>query len=180
MRMEYTETVFSVNPNYTVLDIPPRADWRDYTGMEFTANMKRYRKAQDIRQEELAETIGVSQATVQRWENGKREPSHADLEALAKALGVHVADLFREGPSNPIPDADELARMIERAMAELPVGVTYADYHDAVAASLRAQLEQYQAAGGFLPREDEESAHDTTAPPRAPTRQSVSAGSRSQ
>src|SRR5690606_14513925 len=118
MTPEYTETVFIVNGHYTDLDIPRVPCLRDYTSMEFCTNLRRYRRAKKWNQDELADLIGVTQAAVQRWETGKREPSHADLEKLARALGVTVADLFRDDGVDPTPTEDELSRMIARAMRE--------------------------------------------------------------
>lgn len=94
MNAEYTNTVFPVNHHYTDLAIPLTMLVRENAEMEFTANLKRFREARGLKQEQLAELVGVAQATIQRWENGKREPKHADLENLALHLGVTVAQLF--------------------------------------------------------------------------------------
>lgn len=149
MSLEYTETVFHVNGHYTKLDIPLARSVPDYTGMEFTANLRRHRVAKGWNQEDLAERLGVAQPTVQRWENGKREPKFADIERLASELGVAVADLFADGEGEPIPNAEQLATMIERAMREMEVGVSFEDYPSAVASSLHEQLRLYRVAGGF-------------------------------
>lgn len=91
---EYTDTVFTVNHQYTIMDIPPARSRRKNAEMEFTANLKRFRERRGLNQAHLAELVGVAQATVQRWESGKREPNHADLEKIALHLGVTVAQLF--------------------------------------------------------------------------------------
>lgn len=41
----------------------------------FSEQVKTVRKALNISQEELARALGVSFATVNRWENGKTSPS---------------------------------------------------------------------------------------------------------
>lgn len=122
--------------------------------MDFTANLRRYRAQRELGQSDLAERVGVAQATVQRWESGNREPKHSDLDKLADALGVRVSDLFRSQDEVDAPTVEQLASMIGLAMRELPVGVTYADYPHAVAASLHAQLELFRAAGGFQGDQD--------------------------
>jgi len=177
MTLQYTETVCKVNRHYTGMDIPRRCGMRDYADMDFTANMKRYREGCGLTQAELAERIDVAQATVQRWEAGKREPSHDDLVKIAKVLEIAVADLFRDAEAEPVPTEGELARMIERAMGVLPVGVSYVDYPQAVSSSLREQLKRYQAVGGYK-GEDEGSAPDKGAPPPKPTKPSARAKSR--
>lgn len=180
MAVGYTETVLDVNGNYTVLDIPTALLLGDYASMEFGANIRRYRKAKGWNQGVLAERVGVAQATITRWETREREPSFDDLEKLARVLEVTVSDLFREGSVDTAPSASDLAGMVQRAMDELPVGVSFADYPTAVASSLHDQLAQYQAAGGFRQTEDEAISPDTDAPLPAPTKQSVGAGSRSR
>jgi transcriptional regulator with XRE-family HTH domain len=56
---------------------------------------------------ELADRVGVSHKTVERWENGKASPQHANLRSLAKTLGVEVDDLRPDLP----PDQDTLERI---------------------------------------------------------------------
>lgn len=81
---------------------------RENAPMEFTANLKRFRERAQLNQAQLAERVGVQQATVQRWEAGNREPKHADLEKLALALGVTVAQLFGGDIADAIPDDAEV------------------------------------------------------------------------
>ena len=40
------------------------------TEMEFAERLKRYRKAQNFTQQELADLLGVSNKSVSRWESG--------------------------------------------------------------------------------------------------------------
>lgn len=152
----------------------------DYTGMEFGKNLKRLRAAKKLKQDELAELVGVAQPTIQRWEGGKRAPRRVYLDKLAAALAIPVADLYQEEEVDVIPSADELAEMIERAMKELPVGVSYEDYPSAVSANLHAQLERYRAAGGFRQNEGEATSPDKDAQFRTPTNSNAPGGSRNQ
>ncbi len=46
-----------------------------------------------LNQTELAERVGVRQATIARYENGTRSPSPEALGRLADALGVEEWDL---------------------------------------------------------------------------------------
>lgn len=149
MSAEYTETVFPVNGQYTVLAIQMRVVSDDYTGMEFCTNMRRLRKAKGWKQEDLAERMDVAQATITRWETGKREPAFADIEKIAAALEVSVADLFVEDHHDPLPSELDLAGMLQRSMLELPPGVSYEDFPQAVSSSLRDRLARYQAGERF-------------------------------
>lgn len=148
MKDRYTETVFIRKARYTVADIPLALARGDHADMEFASNLKRYREAAELSQDELAEKIDVSQPTIQRWETGKREPKFSDIEKLADALGIRALDLFRDEEGNGLPSADELGAMIAAAMGELPFGVSYADYPSAVAAGLHERLTQFRAYGG--------------------------------
>lgn len=51
-------------------------------------NIRRYRRALDLTQEELAERLGVSFQTVSRWENGGTYPDIELLPVLARTFSV--------------------------------------------------------------------------------------------
>ena len=55
--------------------------------------LKTYRQEQGLTQEALAGRIGVTRATVNRWENGRR-PSVADAERLAELTSISVVALL--------------------------------------------------------------------------------------
>lgn len=57
-------------------------------------NLKNWRTARQLEQSDLAERIGVTQATVSRWEGGKLEPRRHHKVALATALDTDVVILF--------------------------------------------------------------------------------------
>lgn len=50
--------------------------------------IRQVRQTANLTQAELAEALGVSQPTVNRWETGETEPSRATLEQLADATGA--------------------------------------------------------------------------------------------
>jgi DNA-binding transcriptional regulator YiaG len=57
----------------------------------------------NITQEKLAQRLGVSFATVNRWENGKAKPSQLaqkQIEEMLKDLGPRGNDLLKEFFSN--------------------------------------------------------------------------------
>jgi transcriptional regulator with XRE-family HTH domain len=58
------------------------------------SNIKKYRLAASISQEELAARIDVDQAYVSRLEAGQKNPTVATVNLVANALGVDLKVLF--------------------------------------------------------------------------------------
>ena len=58
---------------------------------------------------EVAQRVGVSEATVKGWENGARAPKASTHAALAGALGMAFEALEKPGPA----DAEDLRRLRE-------------------------------------------------------------------
>ena len=82
-------------------------------------NIRRFRKARSLRQEELAERVHVVRQTVSKWENGLSVPDAEQLRNLAAVLGVSVSALLDLTPEDSEADlAGELARRNEE-LAEL-------------------------------------------------------------
>lgn len=67
------------------------------TEMEFAERLRRYRKAKNLTQQELADLLGVSNKSVSRWESGGY-PDISLLAPLAQALDVTVDALLRDEP----------------------------------------------------------------------------------
>jgi transcriptional regulator with XRE-family HTH domain len=65
--------------------------------------IRRIRRSKRIGQVELAELSGVAQGGISAIELGKREAYPSTLERLAAALGVPVAELFREEAPPKVP-----------------------------------------------------------------------------
>ncbi len=60
----------------------------------FGNNLKRLRESKNLTQEELAELIGVEYQTISRIETGLYFTSYENLQKIAQALNVTIADLF--------------------------------------------------------------------------------------
>lgn len=58
------------------------------------ANLRAHRAVARLSQQEVANRIGVSRATVRAWEDGKNLASVGSLVALADMYGVRVDDLI--------------------------------------------------------------------------------------
>lgn len=61
------------------------------------------RRAAELTQVQLAEKIGVQQASVSRWERGESEPTVENIRRLEEVLSV---DLMQHAPK-PAPPAEE-------------------------------------------------------------------------
>lgn len=71
-------------------------------------------------QREFAEVLGVSQSTVQQWENGKNVPSVENLEKIARIKGMLVEDFvaYLYGRNRGVSSKDILDRI--EVMPSLP------------------------------------------------------------
>lgn len=69
-----------------------------------TLNLRQYREKAGLNQFELAEIVGVRQATISDLETGKAKTLRLSLlESLADALGVDAKDLIHHQPKNRRP-----------------------------------------------------------------------------
>jgi len=72
----------------------------DTEGRSFAALVKEMRRQLSLSQEDLARQLGVSYATVNRWENGLSKPSKlakAQLESFCKKMTGQGKLTFPEG-----------------------------------------------------------------------------------
>lgn len=65
------------------------AEWRDFRGLS---------------QEQLAERVGTSKASISRWENYERDMTAKGMVAVAAALGLEPVQLFRHPDDPPLDD----------------------------------------------------------------------------
>lgn len=65
-------------------------------------NIKKFRKASNLSQEELAEKINVTRQSISLWETGKTQPSIDILVKLASVLGVTTDELLTNSDNAPV------------------------------------------------------------------------------
>lgn len=85
--------------------------------MNFSENLRRLRKAKDIKQEALVEAMNVSRQTVSKWENGTAMPDFKKLNALAEYFGVTMDELL--GFSNDKNNNDNINDYTKEYINEL-------------------------------------------------------------
>lgn len=64
----------------------------------FAANVRRFRKAQSISQEKLAEFAGLHTNYISSVERGERNISICNIERIARGLGVAMPELLSHQP----------------------------------------------------------------------------------
>ena len=57
-------------------------------------NIRKYRKENNISQEDLAEKLGVTRQSISLWENNQTQPSIDNIIAIAKVLELSTDDLL--------------------------------------------------------------------------------------
>jgi transcriptional regulator with XRE-family HTH domain len=60
-------------------------------------NLRALRERQKLSQRALAAAAGITQAALFRLESGETDPRLSTLRAIARALGVTVAEILGEG-----------------------------------------------------------------------------------
>ncbi len=92
------------------------------------SRLREYRKAVNMTQDELANKLGKRQSVVSSWELGTGIPDANQLPAIAKALGVSVADICGSPDINSfdkeILDAFHAADKITQNNIKLLLGIT--------------------------------------------------------
>ncbi|MBM6829194.1 helix-turn-helix transcriptional regulator [Anaerotignum lactatifermentans] len=60
----------------------------------FTCNLKKYRQAKGLTQEQLAEKVGVRRETIMRLEAGKYNPSLKLAIDISRAVEAPIEEIF--------------------------------------------------------------------------------------
>jgi len=82
----------------------------------------RFRKAQNLTQQQLGDLLGIAQQTLAHYETGRLRIAVAALPPLAEALGISVEELLEDQPANDKRKrgpASKLQRQIEQ-VSQLP------------------------------------------------------------
>lgn len=72
--------------------------------ISFANNLKKFRTAKGLSQQELAEKIFVTRSTVARWESGTRLPDALMLSRLSKFFETDVNSLIFSAKNDEIPN----------------------------------------------------------------------------
>lgn len=88
---------------------------------KFAKKLSSIRQSKSMSQRELANLTGINRSTISMWELGEREPAFDQLQVLANALGVTVAELIDDNENQEAiivrmkqqQEAKELAQYLE-------------------------------------------------------------------
>ncbi|MFF7360914.1 helix-turn-helix domain-containing protein [Streptomyces sp. NPDC008125] len=104
---------------------------------ELADNLRKYRRAAGLSQEQLAHRSGISVGPVRRIEQGGDGVRMETLHALARTLKVKTSDLMAAGPPRPVPHDDpnnqnlrELRIALTPALSLAPSGAPVGDEPD--------------------------------------------------
>ena len=67
---------------------------------EFGKRLRRARQNKGMLQEDLAQAMGLTQASISQFEKGQRTPTPANIRKLAQILGVKEEDLAGKDKGN--------------------------------------------------------------------------------
>ena len=103
------------------------------------AKIAELRREHNMKQDELAEMLGVTPQAVSKWENGASMPDISLLPKIAQIFGVTIDDLF--GMNNtPKPDVQMLPAEKRKSFDEMILRIRVQDGGDKVNVNLPLPL----------------------------------------
>ncbi len=109
-------------PSIDLLDLkskekrdPPRLDFLYPPRMEMKLWIRAARKKAALTQEQLGERLGVTKGNVSAWENGRHEPSYAQIQEMAALANVPLPDAV----GAELPAAAPLGKPIRKRLEEM-------------------------------------------------------------
>lgn len=110
--------------------------------LNFSGNITRLRHEKNITQEQLADFIGITKASVSKWETGQSLPDILLLPRLAAFFDVTIDELLGYEPQLSKEQIQKIYRELAAAFAELP-------FEEAMEKS-RAYAKKYYSCYTFL------------------------------
>lgn len=74
------------------------ADMNDNINVYFGNNLRKFREAKGLKQEEFAALCNISRAYYGRIERGEHSITVEKCSQISQALGIHISDLFVDLP----------------------------------------------------------------------------------
>jgi DNA-binding transcriptional regulator YiaG len=64
-------------------------------------NIRKYRKAANVSQKQIADALGIQQAAVSLWEHGRTTPRSNMIPSLLEILNISIEDLYGDDEQAP-------------------------------------------------------------------------------
>ncbi len=110
--------------------------------IRLSENLVSFRKAHKLTQSDVADHIGVTKASVSKWETGQTMPDVALLPLIASFYNVTLDELMGYEPQLSREQIQEVYRQFSERFAAEPFDAVYAD--------IQIQIRQYFACCPFL------------------------------
>ena len=114
--------------------------------MKIGNQIAKYRKERHITQEQLGETVGVTNRTVSKWEQGISMPSVDLVPRIASALRISLDQLFGMETKD---HAEDLSQTIHNAVSAAFEDLLYDAIGDALEELLPKYLNNYHSADDY-------------------------------
>ncbi|NVI06380.1 helix-turn-helix domain-containing protein [Paraburkholderia youngii] len=99
---------------------PPRMEMRNW--------IRSARKKADLTQEQLGEKLGVTKGNVSAWENGRHEPSYAQIQEISVVTKYPMPDSQPSIPGASTLDSKDVAVRVQEMLTETGMdGAAFAD-----------------------------------------------------
>ncbi|MBB5462909.1 XRE family transcriptional regulator [Paraburkholderia sp. Cpub6] len=98
------------DPNRLDFLYPPRMEMRNW--------IRSARKKADLTQEQLGEKLGVTKGNVSAWENGRHEPSYAQIQEISVVTRCPMPDTQPSIGSMSALDSKDVAERVQEMLTE--------------------------------------------------------------
>jgi transcriptional regulator with XRE-family HTH domain len=113
---------------------PGRLDFLYPARMEIKNWIRSARKKADLTQEQLGERLGVTKGNVSAWENGRHEPSYAQIQEISAVTKCPMPDSQPSIPITSALDSKDVSQRVQEMLTETGM--------DSVAFAATAKLPQ--------------------------------------
>lgn len=97
---------------------PSRLDFLYIPAMEMRNWIRSARKKADLTQEQLGEKLGVTKGNVSAWENGRHEPSYAQVQEISVVTKYPMPDSQPSIASTSAFDSRDVAERVQEMLTE--------------------------------------------------------------
>jgi transcriptional regulator with XRE-family HTH domain len=94
----------------------------------FSIRIKKLRESKNLKQQDLAKILNISNSAISKWEQGAREPDFKTLKVIADYFNVSTDYLIGKDTNNSIPDYFETPQKAIKFILEQPMIANFGGY----------------------------------------------------